>query len=88
MQRGVAFIKEQVEAGQAVLVVCGAGISRSSIFVLAYLLERGYHPREAWRLLHSRHPQARPLPKMWQSLLAHYDLPYTMRDVIDWQLKP
>ena len=45
LQRGVSFICEQVDAGKQVLVVCGAGISRSLTFVLAYLLERGYELR-------------------------------------------
>jgi protein-tyrosine phosphatase len=87
LQRGVSFIKEQVDAGQAVLVLCVAGISRSSTFVLAYLIERGYHSRDAWRLLHSRHIRAMPLPLMWQSLLTHYDLPYTVRDTYEWMIE-
>ena len=87
LQRGVSFINEQVDAGQTVLVVCGAGISRSSTFVLAYLLERNYHPRDAWWLLHSRHIRAMPLPLMWQSLLTHYDLPYAVRDTYEWMVE-
>ena len=59
--------KQQVEAGRPVLVMCGAGISRSSTFVLAYLLERGYSLEDAWRLLSERHPAASPLPQMWRS---------------------
>ncbi|MGD9099979.1 MAG: dual specificity protein phosphatase [Anaerolineae bacterium] len=87
LQRGVSFVREQVEAGEKVLVVCGAGISRSSTFVLAYLLERGYELREAWQLLSTRHPIALPLPQMWDSLFTHYDLPYTYRDVVSWRVE-
>jgi len=74
LQRGVSFVKQQVEAGRPVLVMCGAGISRSSTFVLAYLLERGYSLEDAWRLLSERHPAASPLPQMWRSLIDYYDL--------------
>jgi hypothetical protein len=35
LQHGVSFVREQVEAGEKVLVVCGAGISRSSTFGLS-----------------------------------------------------
>lgn len=84
LQRGVAFISGQVDAGEQVLVVCGAGISRSSTFVLAYLLERGYELPDAWRLLRARHPPALPALQMWNSLLTHYNLPYTLEDVAKW----
>jgi protein-tyrosine phosphatase len=81
---GVTFITEQVNAGNRVLVACGAGISRSSTFVLAYLLTQGYMLPDAWRLLRERHYQAYPLPQMWESLIAHYALPHTLDEVLEW----
>ena len=81
---GVAFIHQSMAAGEKVLVVCGAGISRSSTFVLAYLVESGYDLREAWRLLRQQHPIASPAPALWESLLTYYDLPYTLRDILEW----
>lgn len=85
LRRGVAFIREQRQAGRNVLVACHAGVSRSSTFVLAYLLEAlGYDLREAWQHLHAQHPIAWPMPQMWESLLMHYHQPYTMADVREW----
>jgi protein-tyrosine phosphatase len=86
LQRGVSFIKERVAAGEPVLVMCAAGISRSSTFVLAYLLERGYALRDAWQLLKEHHPEARPLPAMWLSLIVHYRLPHQVEEVLGWIL--
>ncbi len=84
MMRGVNFIRETRAADRQVLVVCGAGVSRSSTFVLAYLLECGYDLRDAWRLLRAHHPEACPAQQMWASLLAHYEPPYSMNDVVGW----
>lgn len=84
-ERGVSFIREQRDAGHKVLVACWAGVSRSSTFVLAYLVSAlGYDLREAWERLRARHRRSWPAPEMWASLLAHYDLPYTMDDVKRW----
>ncbi len=84
LRRGVAFVKEQVDAGRPALVMCAAGISRSSTFVLAYLVERGHDLHDAWQLLSEHHPQAGPLWQMWLSLLAYYMLPYSLEEVINW----
>ncbi len=84
-ERSAAFIREQREAGHNVLVACWAGVSRSSTFVLAYLVgELGYDLRDAWALLRARHPRAWPAPEMWTSLIAHFSLPYTLDDVKQW----
>ncbi|HEX3051188.1 MAG TPA: dual specificity protein phosphatase [Aggregatilineaceae bacterium] len=84
LRRGVDFIVKQVDAGNKVLVMCGAGISRSSTFVLAYMLERNYDLRQAFQTLRLTHPIATPHFQMWLSLLAHYHLPYTLTDIFDW----
>ncbi len=84
IERGVAFIREQVDAERPVLVQCGAGISRSSTFVLAYLIESGRDLPDAFTLLKEHHPIASPLPAMWQSLIDYYDLPYSMGDIYGW----
>jgi dual specificity phosphatase 12 len=84
MRRGVQFITEQVEAGNRVLVMCTAGISRSATFVLAYMIERGWDLHDAYRALHVAHPIALPHPEMWRSLLTHYDVPYTLKDAWEW----
>lgn len=84
LRLGTAFISEGIAAGEAVLVVCGLGISRSATLVLAYLIEQGYSLPDAWNLLRTRHPIARPHPRLWTSLLKHYALPYTLSDVAQW----
>jgi hypothetical protein len=79
------FIAEEIEAGRTVLVVCGAGISRSATVVLSYLVSTGVPLPDAYRLLKARHPATEPHPEMWLSLIAHHDLPYTLGDVIEWR---
>ena len=84
LDRSVGFIKAQIETDQPVLVMCGAGISRSSTMVLAYLIDRGYDLRDAFRLLRTVHPDAAPHPVMWQSLISHYHLNYSFQDALGW----
>jgi hypothetical protein len=84
LRRGVDFVKTQVAADKPVLVVCGAGISRSSTFVLAYLIERGFKLPDAFALLVKQHQAADPHPEMWNSLFEYYRLNYDLEDVWDW----
>jgi protein-tyrosine phosphatase len=84
LRRGVDFVMEHNKTERPVLIQCGAGISRSSTFVLAFLLERGYDLHDAWKLLKRQHDRAMPHPEMWRSLLTHYKLPYTFDDVWKW----
>ena len=66
------------------LTVCGAGISRSSTFVLAYLLERGYVLPYAFYFLKRQHSGAEPHPALWETLFAYYHLNFTTSDVMNW----
>jgi protein-tyrosine phosphatase len=84
LKRGAAFVVEQVTAGRKVLVMCGAGISRSSTYVLASLLELGYQLPEAFQLLREQHRSASPHPVLWRSLLDHYGQLYSLAEVLDW----
>ncbi len=85
LARGVEFIREQRKAGAKVLVSCWAGISRSSTFVMAFMVqELGYDLHDAYKLLHARHSRSWPEPEMWASLLEHYQPPYSMTDVESW----
>ncbi|MBI5958054.1 MAG: dual specificity protein phosphatase family protein [Chloroflexi bacterium] len=83
-QHGVRFVVDHINVGRAVLVMCGAGISRSATFVLASLIERKYDLREAFRLLRQKHPEATPHPALWISLIQHYALSYTLDDALEW----
>lgn len=87
MQKGVSFLKEQVATGEEVLIVCGAGMSRSVTFILAYMLDKGYDLKEAWEKVRARYRAAYPAPAMWESLIVHYDLPYTVEDVMLWPIE-
>jgi hypothetical protein len=84
LRRGVDFVIEQLEAGRPVLVMCGAGISRSATFVLAALVQRGYDLHDAFVLLRAKHNEATPHPNLWLSLIAYYGLPYKLPDVMEW----
>jgi hypothetical protein len=84
LERGVKFILERINAGECVLVMCGAGISRSSTFVLAYMLEKGHDLRDAFRLLRRSHPEAMPHPDLWESLCKYYRLEHTIDDLRNW----
>jgi hypothetical protein len=85
LTRGVKFIRRHVDWGDPVLVMCKMGISRSSTFVLAYLLERGCDLEAAYSLLVSQHPIARPHSYLWQSLIEHYGLHYPLQAVLGWR---
>lgn len=84
LKRGANFIQQCVLRKQRVLVQCGAGISRSSTFVLAYLLEQKYTLRDAYTLLQAKHPATAPAPALWQSLIDHYRLDHTLEEVLTW----
>ena len=84
LDRGTQFVYEQAENGRPVLVMCGAGISRSSTFVLSYLLKKQYDLRDAFVLLKQSHPVAQPHPQLWQSLINRYQLPYRLDEVMHW----
>jgi protein-tyrosine phosphatase len=81
LSRGVDFVLKQVYENKRVLVACAAGISRSSTFVLSFLLEMGYDLQSAYDLLFSKHPEADPHPRLWESLIVHHDLRYSLDDV-------
>lgn len=87
MTRHIKFITDEIDAGRKVLVVCGAGISRSSTAVLAYLVSTGMSLPDAYRLLKSRHPIADPNPALWDSLLKYFKLRYTPMEVLEWSLR-
>lgn len=72
--QGVEFVKAQKEAGQTILVACGAGISRSASFAAAALKEiEGIGLREAIHIVKQAHPDSMPHYKLWQSLCDYYN---------------
>lgn len=83
LKRGVDFVTGHVDAGERVLVMCGAGISRSATFVLASMLKRGWEIRAAFKHLRAQHYEATPHPAMWRSLIVEYELDLTLGDALD-----
>jgi len=84
LDHGVSFVRNAVESGHRVLVMCGLGASRSSTIVLAYLIEQGYDLRDAFRLLRSARPQAWPARALWTTLITHYDVAYDLDQIEEW----
>jgi len=80
----VGMIRSELMLEHRLLVTCESGVSRSPTIVLAYLVTTGMALPDAFRLLRTRHPVADPHPAMWDSLLAHFALPYSRMDVFLW----
>ena len=79
LRQGLDFIHAQREAGQTVLVACGAGISRSTTFALAALKEHEQTTLiETLRSIREPHPEAAPHYALWQSLGAFFDEPISL----------
>jgi protein-tyrosine phosphatase len=54
------------------LVCCGAGMSRSPVFVAAFFHEEGMELDAAFELIRERRPIIRPHPRLVRSLESHY----------------
>lgn len=73
IERGLQFLREQKAQNKTILVACGAGISRSSTFALAFLMElENLSLLEAYREVYKNHPQAEPHPELIKSLYAYH----------------
>jgi|GEM_PF-538525 len=60
VQKGVAFIRDQVAKGNRVYVHCWEGVGRAPTVVAAYLVSTGLTPAEAWGKLKALRPFIRP----------------------------
>lgn len=79
IQQGIAFMRTNHVQGKKLFVSCGAGISRSVTFVIAFLKEtEEISLLEAYQTVLKIHTGALPHPKLWQSLCSYYqeDSPY------------
>lgn len=82
--QGVEFIRQQKAEGKRVLVACGAGISRSTTFVMAYLMEEeGLDLFDAFGAILPHHPNADPHPELAKSLLAYHGIEIDMLELFD-----
>ena len=85
IRQGTGFIHHQQKAGRRVLVHCNAGVSRSAMLVLAYLVAFGeYALGTAYAHLLTARPIARPHPSLMRSLVACYNLPYSLDQAGTW----
>jgi protein-tyrosine phosphatase len=83
LEIGITFMEQHLKAEIPVLVMCGAGMSRSAAFAMAYLLEKqGYNLRYAWMLIKFHHPIADIAPQLWNFLLKHYQQPYSITEIL------
>lgn len=88
LEHGMRFMREALANGHKVLVMCGVGISRSTAFVLAYMVQAGHDLREAIDLIRMWRPQAWPAKALWESLIVNYKLPYTLEEIENWYSLP
>jgi len=82
LRQGVEFIREQRREGRAVLVCCAAGLSRSPTFVAAYLHEEGMDLTEAYASIRARRGGIIPHPELVRSLIEHYSLATSPRELL------
>jgi protein-tyrosine phosphatase len=76
LRHGADFVVAHREAGQTVMVACGAGTSRSTSFAIAALKEaESYTQREAAHVVRRAHPGGMPHVALWESLCAYYAEP-------------
>ncbi|MBI3161547.1 MAG: dual specificity protein phosphatase family protein [Chloroflexi bacterium] len=74
IRQGVDFILRERELGHRVLVACGAGINRSTMFCIAALKEsEGLGLLDAYREICKRHPEAMPNEPVWESFCGYYN---------------
>ena len=80
---GVDFVLAEKEKGHRVLVSCGAGINRSTVFCMAALKEvEGLSLLDAVKDIKRRHPDAMPNQYVWESFCEYYNEPTPYLDVM------
>ncbi len=62
LDRGAAFIAEQIDAGRGVYIHCASGVGRAPTMAAAYLITQGMDAESAWRQIQQGRPFGRPTP--------------------------
>ncbi len=70
LERGCAFIEEQIEAGSGVYVHCASGVGRAPTMAAAYLISLGMSAEEAWKTIRKGRPFIRPTPPQIAAISA------------------
>ena len=74
LKKGIDFIMNQKDKGRKVMVSCGAGISRSTMFAIAVLKEiEQLNLSNAFREIKLHHPETMPHPALWESLCEYFN---------------
>jgi protein-tyrosine phosphatase len=74
IRQGVDFIVEEKQKGHKVLVACGAGINRSTVFCIAALREvEGIRLVDAYKEIRKTHPEGLPNKDIWESFCDYYE---------------
>lgn len=60
LQRGVEFIRNEIEQGGSVYIHCWEGLGRAPSMVAAYFISQGDMPEEAWSRIRRARPFIRP----------------------------
>lgn len=84
LEEGIDFIRQQKTEDKRILVACGAGISRSTLFCMAALMEiEKQNLFQAFRSVYEVHPMAFPHYELGLVLAAYYGIPMTAREFTD-----
>lgn len=74
LDRGVAFIAEEVARGGQVYIHCGSGVGRAATLAAAYLVSSGLSTEEAWAQIRAVRPFVRPMPVQIRQVERFADL--------------
>lgn len=72
LERGVAFVREQIEAGRKVYIHCAGGVGRAPTLAAAYLISAGMTRDEALETIRRARPFINIMPPQ-MALLAEYE---------------
>ncbi len=79
----LAFVQQCYDQSLPLVIVCGAGVSRSPTVAIAALVEiEGLALADAARIVRTLHPDAMPHPALWQSLCERYTSPIPYIELI------
>lgn len=83
MSRGIEFLLNQYHEKQQILVVCGAGVSRSVSYCVMIIKEvEDKSLIEAYRSIKAIYPKALPHPELWKSLCEAYEEEFIYSDLL------
>lgn len=74
VHEALEWVRHHLNRGRAVLVHCHAGVSRSPVFVAAYLYTCGFDFDQALALIRGARPQVQPAPVILSSMKRIFSL--------------